>query len=133
MRAVLDTNVIISALFWGGLPRRVVDLAISGGFQAVTSPELLWELEAVLAEDFEVPQDRVELAVRDMLSYAEVVVPVGEIEVAVRDRGDLRVIACAVAGRADYVITGDRDLLSLKQVAGVRFLTVRAFLEMAQR
>jgi len=67
MRVVLDTNVLISALFWGGQPRRLVDLAIAGRIQAITSPELLGELERVLAEDFEVPQDKVEFVLRDVL------------------------------------------------------------------
>ena len=48
IRAVIDTNVLISALFWGGAPRRVVDLASSGRFRALTSLELLAELEDVL-------------------------------------------------------------------------------------
>jgi predicted nucleic acid-binding protein len=65
MRAVVDTNVFISGLFWGGRPRRVMDLAAGGRFQALTSAELLLELEDVLTEDFEVPQERVDLVLRD--------------------------------------------------------------------
>jgi len=129
MRAVLDTNVIISALFWGGGPRRVVDLAASGRFQAITSPELLAELEDVLAEDFEVPQERVELILRDVLSWAEVAGPTEQVVLPVRDLADVKVVACAVAGRADCIVTGDRDLLSLGEVQGIRMMTVRAFLD----
>lgn len=129
MRAVIDTNVLISALFWGGQPRRVVDLAAAGRFQAVTSPELLVELEGVLAGDFGVPQDRVDLVLRDILSYAEVVAPTQELAVAVRDPSDIKVIACAVAGRADFIVTGDRDLLALGEPQGIRFVAVREFLK----
>jgi putative PIN family toxin of toxin-antitoxin system len=128
MRVVLDTNVLISALFWGGQPRRLVDLAIAGRIQAITSPELLGELERVLAEDFEVPQDKVEFVLRDVLSYAEITVPLEEIEAPVRDPGDTKVIACAVSGRADCIVTGDRDLLALGEAHGVAVLSVRAFL-----
>jgi len=128
MRAVIDTNVIVSALFWGGLPGRVVDHAASGRFQAVTSVELLVELEDVLAEDFAVPPERVDLILRDVLSFSEVIAPVEEIEAPVRDRGDVKVVACAVAGRADFIVTGDRDLLALGEVRGIRVATVRAFL-----
>jgi putative PIN family toxin of toxin-antitoxin system len=128
MRVVLDTNVLISALFWGGQPRRVVDLAIAGRIQAITCPELLAELAQVLAEDLEVAQDKVDLVVRDVLSYAEVTVPLEEVEAPVRDPGDRKVIACAVAGRADCIVTGDRDLLALGEVHGVAVLSVRAFL-----
>jgi len=128
MRAVIDTNVIISALFWGGRPRRVVDLAAAGCFQAVTSPELLAELDTVLAEDFDVPPERLDLILRDVLSYAELIVSVEELEAPVRDAADLVVIACALAGPADVIVTGDRDLLDLDQFRGVRILSVSEFL-----
>jgi putative PIN family toxin of toxin-antitoxin system len=130
MRVVLDTNVLISALFWGGAPRRMVDLAAAGHFQAVTSPELLAELEAVLAGDFGVPQDKLELVLRDILSYAEVVTAVEEPELPVRDLADVKVIACAVAGRADCIVTRDQDLLSLPLVGAIRILSVRDFLDL---
>ena len=128
MRAVVDTNVFISGLFWGGRPRRVMDLAAAGRFQALTSAELLLELEDVLTEDFEVPQERVDLVLRDVLSYAEMIVPGGEPSIAVRDVDDVKVIACAIAGRADCIITGDRDLLSLGDVQGISVLTPEEFL-----
>ena len=128
MRAVVDTNVFISGLFWGGRPRRVMDLAAAGRFHALTSAELLLELEDVLTEDFEVPQERVDLVLRDVLSYAEMIVPGGEPSIAVRDVDDVKVIACAIAGRADCIITGDRDLLSLGDVQGISVLTPEQFL-----
>jgi putative PIN family toxin of toxin-antitoxin system len=129
MRAVIDTNIIVSALFWGGRPRRVVDLAAAGRFHALTSAELLVELEDVLADDFAVPQERIDLILRDVLSYAEVVAPVEDVDAPVRDLADLKVIACAVGGRADAIVTGDADLLSLGRVLDIRILGVAAFLE----
>lgn len=128
MRAVVDTNVFISGLFWGGRPRRVMDLAAAGRFQALTSAELLLELEDVLTEDFEVPQERVDLVLRDVLSYAQMIVPREEPTVAVRDADDVKVIACAIAGGADCIITGDRDLLSLREVQGISVFTPEEFL-----
>jgi len=129
IRAVIDTNVLISALFWAGAPRRVVDLAAAGRFQALTSPEMMAELEEVLAEDFALPPDRLELVIREVLSYAELVTPTEEVDVPVRDLADLKVIACALAGGADYIITGDGDLLELNEVQGVHITTVKRFLE----
>jgi putative PIN family toxin of toxin-antitoxin system len=130
MRAVVDTNVLISALFWGGTPRRVVDLAATGRFRAVTSPELLGELETVLAEDFGLPQEKVELVLRDILSYAEVITPVAAPEVPVRDLSDAKVLACAVAAGADCIVTGDQDLLSLGSAGDISIITPRAFLDL---
>lgn len=129
VRALVDTNVLISALFWGGNPRRVVDLAAAGRFQALTCPELLSELEEVLVEDFGVPQDKIDLIIRDLLSYSELITPIEESEVPVRDPTDRKIITCALAGHADFIITGDSDLLVLGEVQGARVLTVRTFLE----
>ena len=130
LRAVLDTNVIISSLFYGGKPRRVVDLAAAGRFQALTSVPLLVELELVLAEDFEVPTDKVEEAIREVMSFALLVPETPEFEVEVRDAGDAKVLACAAGGEANYVVTGDADLLSLKEWRGVTILTPDQFLRL---
>jgi putative PIN family toxin of toxin-antitoxin system len=139
MRAVIDTNVLISALFWGGRPREVIDLAVSGRFQAITSAELLLELEDVLTGAFDLPQDRAGLILRDVLSYAEVVTPVDDSQqvfrklppeaAALRDPDDLKVIATALAARADHIVTGDADLLSLSPIQDIRILTPAQFLE----
>ena len=129
MRVVIDTNVLISALFWAGAPRRVVDLAAGGRFQAVTSPELLAELEDVLAESSGVPQDRLDLILRDVLSYAELVVADEQPDITVRDAGDIKVVACAVAGRADCIVTGDKDLLDLRATHDVEIVPVGRFLQ----
>lgn len=129
IRALPDTNVLISALFWGGLPRRVVDLAVAGRFQAITSPELINEFEEVLAEDFHLPQELLGLILRDTISYCEVVTPEAEVEVPIRDPADVKVLSCAISGRADFIITGDKDLLALKQLHSIRILTAREFLE----
>jgi putative PIN family toxin of toxin-antitoxin system len=139
MRVVIDTNVLISALFWGGRPRRVVDLAAAGLFQALKSPELLAEIEDVLIEDFGLPPQRLDLILRDILSYAELITPPPELDVDVRDPADVKVLACAVAGGADCIVTGDKDLLVLERISGcspghdVEILTVRAFLQRRPR
>ena len=67
---------------------------------------------------------------RDVLGYAEVITVAEEaVPVVVRDLSDVKVIACALAGRADRIITGDMDLLAIGEVGGVRVVTVRGFLE----
>jgi putative PIN family toxin of toxin-antitoxin system len=129
VRAVLDTNVLISALFWGGRPGEVVAAAVAGRFRAVTSPELLAEFETVMVEDFGLPPDRAILALVDVLSYSHVVLPVSVDDITIRDITDAKVVACAIAGDADFIVTGDRDLLALRGVRSVAVLTVRAFLD----
>lgn len=61
IKAVLDTNILISSLFWKGPSRQIVDLAIAHKVKSLTSAEILEELEAVLYEDFSnIPYERIE-------------------------------------------------------------------------
>lgn len=131
LRAVLDTNVLISSLFFGGNPRRVVDLAAAGRFQAVSSIALLAELETVLLEDFRAPAERVEEIIRDVLSFCVIAPEMPEFTANVRDSGDVKVLACAVGGEADYIVTGDRDLLALGRWEDISILTPEQFLASA--
>jgi putative PIN family toxin of toxin-antitoxin system len=128
---VLDTNVLISSLFFGGNPRRVVDLAAAGRFQAVSSIALLAELETVLLEDFRVPAERVEEIIRDALSFCVIAPEMPDFTANVRDLGDVKVLACAVGGEADYIVTGDRDLLALGRWEDISILTPEQFLASA--
>jgi putative PIN family toxin of toxin-antitoxin system len=131
IKVVLDTNIVISSLFWKGPARLIVDLAIAGKIYSVTSPEILEEVEAVLCEDFsDIPYWRVEEIIRDILSYSHLVVADSTVVKELRDIRDTKIIACAIAGRADYVITGDKDLLILEEYKGIVILTPRNFLEM---
>ena len=125
-KVVLDSNVLISSFFWKGLPRHIVDLAITQRIEAVTSPDILSEIEAVLCENFpDIPYPKIEEIIRDILSYSRLV-PSEKISVkGLRDAADAKVIACALAGKADYIVTGDKDLLVLKEYKGVRIVTPR--------
>ena len=130
IKVVLDTNILISSLFWKGNSRSIVDLAISNKIKSVTSPEILEEEEAVLYEDFpEVPYNKIEEIIKDILSYSSVIAA-GAITVkGLRDIKDTKVIACAISAKADYIVTGDKDLLILKEYKGIKILNPKAFLD----
>ena len=128
-RAVLDTNVLISSLFWKGPSRHIVDLAIAGKIVAITSAEILEELEAVLSEDFsDIPYKRIEEIVRDVLSYSQVV-PIENITIkGLRDFKDAKIVSTALSSKAEYIVTGDKDLLVLEKYKGILILNPRSFL-----
>ena len=108
MRVVADTNVFISALIFGGLPGRFLDLALQGKFTLLTSPLLLDELDEKLRGKFAV-SDHDALAVRAKLeSNAEVVEPDFELNAVPDDPDDNRVLECAVAGKEEFIVSGDR-------------------------
>lgn len=76
LRAVLDTNLLISGIFWQGPSHHIVDLALANKIKSITSPEILEEVEAVLYEDFpQAPYDKIEGIIRDILSYSQLIIP----------------------------------------------------------
>jgi uncharacterized protein len=118
VRIVLDTNVVISALLWRGTPHQLLGaLATHPTTQLFSSPKLLEELSNVLSR----PGASKQLAIvgksaRDVLAdYLEVVELVEPVDLPriARDPDDDHVLACALAARADVIVSGDRDLLDL--------------------
>jgi putative PIN family toxin of toxin-antitoxin system len=99
-KAVLDTNVLISGLFWKGPSRHIVDLAIANKIKSITSPEILQEVEAVLYEDFsQIPYDKIEGIIRDILSYSQLIIPRQVTIKKLRDLKDTKIIACALSAK----------------------------------
>src|SRR5947199_2735326 len=113
-RVVADTNIYVSAVMFAGLPGSLVELGLLQVFTLVISPQLLDELEDKLRVKFGVTL-RDAAAIRARLeAVANMVVPELVIDVVNDDPDDNRVLECAVAGHADYIVSGDRHLLNLK-------------------
>lgn len=110
---VLDTNVLVSALFWNGNERKLLLACLEGEHALVTSPPLLTEAARVLAGKFSYPEADTESFVGMVSRNADVVVPRKPLVVIAADPSDDRVLECAVEGRADIIATGDRHLLAL--------------------
>jgi len=124
LRAVLDTNVIVSAMLTSGKAREVLDTARRQTFELVTSSELLAELQEVL-ERF-VPRPVIGEVLAGLEELAVMVQP-GEIPRVCRDPDDDHVVAAAVEAGARYLVTGDKDLLEL-DIEGLEIVSPAAFL-----
>ena len=129
IRAVLDTNTIVSGVGWGGPPGAVLDAALDGRFELITSPPLLDELRRVLSY----PKLQVVVGDADelieLLALAAIVVAPSEPVTISRDPDDDRLIEAAREGDADVIVSGDQDLLTLGRIGHVQILTPREFLE----
>lgn len=132
IRVVLDTNVYISALMFGGLPGSLLDLAVLQSFLVVISPALLDELDEKLRLKFEVPAEDTAIIRAKLESVAEIVRPDMVLHVIADDPDDNRVLECAMKGSADYIVTGDRHLLKLGSYEAIQIVTVRQFLDAAE-
>ena len=134
MVVVLDTNVIISALLSPkGAPAEIISRWEAGVFDVVTSPPLLDELRRALEYGrvkryLKQPDKMVAALVRRLETAAMVVAPLCSIDVVEQDPADNRVLECARAGSASYIVTGDAHLLELKEYQGVVILNPAGFL-----
>ena len=130
MRAVIDTNVLISAVFWTGKPKLLLNRVRKGQLVFVTSQVLLNELRQILIrtdKPFRVSDEEAKRILNSITELAEIVQPSSSVT-ACRDEQDNRVLECAVDGKADWIITGDRHLLELQSFQKVTIGTVADFL-----
>jgi putative PIN family toxin of toxin-antitoxin system len=126
---VLDTNVLISAIAFGGRPREVLEKVISGTFAMAISAEMLAEFQRVLeGKKFRYPSAIVRTIVNELLAVSELVRPTMKVEQIKADPADNRILECALESRAACIVTGDRHLLELGRFEGISILDVAAFL-----
>ena len=128
MRVVLDTNVIVSALLFGGYPERVFLAGLRGEIQLLTSRALLQELESVLREKFKLGRRLVKDTMGLLKTMVEVVETTSQLKVIAHPDDDNRVLECAVDGNADFIVTGDtKHILPLKEYKGIKILRPSEF------
>jgi hypothetical protein len=137
VRLVIDTNVLVSALLSGtSLPAHLIVLWREGRFDLLTSAEQLDELMRVTR--YPKIRERLSPAVAGRLinELRDIATVIGRLPVitASSDPDDNYLLAMALAGSADFLVTGDkRDLLALKLYEGTRIMTVREFLVLHRR
>lgn len=131
MRAVIDTNVLLSGLLWRGAPHRLIEAVRAGELTFITSPALLAELgEVIHRPKFNAILARSRIDPEQMLGelrrLAEIVDPPPLSAQVSRDPDDDAVLALAAASQADLIISGDADLLVLGSYAGIPILNPAA-------
>ncbi len=126
MRVVLDTNVLVSALHFGGRPRRLLDDVLRGDHTLITGPAILGELETVLIETCGWARDRAAAVRTELDAIAKVVTP-NEVPRICRDPDDDQILAIAVSGAADALVTGDADLLAVGMHCSVSIVSIAGF------
>jgi putative PIN family toxin of toxin-antitoxin system len=128
MRLVLDTNVVVAGLLWHGTPRTLMELAFDDAVSLYSSQALVEELRHTLAyRKFTTRiaryQTSVDALVAQYAAVVSLVAPAAITPTVLRDPDDDAVLACALAAQADLIVSGDADLLDLKQFQGIRIVT----------
>ena len=128
-RVVFDTNVLVSATLSRGKPYTVLELAERGDIDSVTSPNIIDELEDVLSrERLPFESEQINEFVGKILSMSELVTPEMDLEAVEDDPDDDKILECAVAGNADYIVSGDSHLLDIEEYRGVEIVSPDEFL-----
>jgi putative PIN family toxin of toxin-antitoxin system len=130
VKVVLDTNVLVSGLFFAGPPRAILEAWHVGRFCLLISPDILHEYERVgleLAQQF--PGIDISAILDVLATGATLLDPPPSAARPCEDPGDIKFLACAVAGRADYLISGDKHLLKLKHCERTAILKPREFVD----
>ena len=126
MRVFLDTNIIVSAFATRGL---CADLfrEILAAHTLVTSEYILAETQNVLARGFKVPEETVIEIIALLRRQEMVITPATLPQLSIRDLDDLPVVAAAIEAKADYLVSGDKDILSLIPLNDIKIATPREF------
>lgn len=130
MRVVLDTNVFVSAVFFSGPPHQILKAWRDGKIQLVVSPEILEEYQRVgeiIAKQF----PKVDLSpIIDLLAVeAKLVLPPSLPEPVCADPDDDKFLACALASKTKFVISGDNHLLNVSGYRGIKIVRPRKFVD----
>lgn len=131
MRVCLDTNILVSGIFWKGLPGRVIDLWVENTFDLIATPAILDEYQKTIRK----------IGVKISPALAENWVQIVTRQISLlsvrptkrswsRDPDDDKFVQCSLQGQADYLVSGDDDLLSLQGKVPIKIVTARRFLDL---
>ena len=129
-RVVLDTNVIVSAMHFGGLPEELMLLANQGVIELFLSPFILEETSLVLEKKLGWEKKQITRLLDALGEIAAIIEPETELNVIQGNDADNRILSCAVEAKADFLVTGDKKhLLPLGRYKGIRILSPRECLD----
>ena len=128
MIAVFDTNVLVAAIITEGICSKLLRRARAGEFSLISCPFIMKELRRILSKKFRLSNEDIDLA-KEPINEAirQVIEQNFKITDICRDADDDNIIACAAAAKADYLVTGDSDLLVIRTYQGIKIVTPRDF------
>ena len=129
MRIVIDTNVIISGVFFGGFPRKILTSVVGQKITACATTEIINEYEEIVQEMIERKQGHINRAIlAPLIKTMEIIEPVTHIEVY-RDSDDNKFLGCAKDSHSLYIVSGDKDLLVIGEYENIQIVTAKDFCE----
>jgi len=127
MKIVIDTNVVASAIFFGGRPRELLEKLLLGELTAFVSPEIVEEYQGTIQRLQEkYPQKCVNVPMTQIVTSCKLIEPKNAVRVC-RDPDDDKFIACAIDSGSLYIVSGDHDLLAVGSYQDIEIVTVADF------
>jgi uncharacterized protein len=131
VRVVLDTNIYLSGIIFGGNCRHVLDLAIKKKFTVVSSPAILLEISQKLEKKFKWKKEQILLIIKTLSKTTLVIEPKIGLDAVKKDKNDNKIIEAGVEGGVEYIISGDKHLLELRKYKGIEILSPAEFLSIS--
>ena len=132
MKIVLDANVIVAAFASRGLCESIFELCLSE-HELILCEDLLNEIARNLQRKIKLPVTMVHIIKEFLQEHATMFNPVSLPQDACRDADDIKILGLAIASSADYIITGDKDLLTLEKYKEIPILSPRSFSDIIHR
>jgi len=128
MRIVVDTNVLVSGLHWGGIPAEVVKAWTNGRVEVVCSAEIIREYSEVLHRlNPGMPPAKLDGMLSFLISQSEIIRPNHWFKIILEDSGDDKFIDCAFHAQARMILSGDKHLLRLKKFGPIQLVSPAEF------
>ena len=129
MRIVIDTNVLISGVFFGGYPRKILSSVVSQKIMACATAEIINEYQEIVQEMIDRKQGHLDKAIlTPLINAMEIIEPITHVEIC-RDPDDNKFLGCAKDSQALYIVSGDKDLLVIEEYENIQIMTAKEFYE----
>ena len=126
MKILIDTNILISALFFGKFPKEFLNEVLEGNFEICINDKIFSEYEKTIAKKISKKKVLNEILYEKFLAELRYFESISDLKIC-RDPDDDKFINCAIDAKAIYIVSGDNDLLTIKNFAGVEIVTAREF------
>ena len=130
LKVVLDTNVFISAILFGGIPQQIMESARNGEIELLTSSSILFELASILQGKFKFSRTIALDVISEIKRTSSVIFTKTKLSVIEKDHSDNMILECAVDGFADYIVSGDKKhLRPLNSFKGIKIRLPQEFIK----
>lgn len=128
-KVVFDTNVYLSAIIFGGNPRKILQLVIDEKIILYSSIEILLEIALKLKNKFKWPTEQINFTIKNISNLAKIVKVKERVDIVKKDPTDNKILEAAIESKADFIITGDNHLLELKRYKNIKIIQPINFLK----